>query len=500
MNYNDTFSSSQGAFSCESEGRRSASEAPLVTNTESKTTFEKYDSLYVPCPKALERFSSTSKRYFLQSINKDMLGNSYKNDDGTKSKFYRFMACKSLSASFRPSGSKVSYDDYEHLNRWSDEISIAKLSYRYDDNENMRASMTGMCRCDSVWICPVCQPSIAEYRAAEIRKALYDHKKSGKSVLFVTFTLSHTKKTALVESMNALTKSVAKTKQSKNWTLFKKRTGFLGSIRTLEHTYTEKNGHHPHLHELWFFDSSVSAKETKKWVYERYSSQLAKFGFKASLARGVDVLECLTTSEQSDLLKGVNLTQAEAIAAYWAKGLNVDQTFTEFSESGEWGVAEELTKHHLKGSRKLYSDGTPVVSYNAVSIALKYYELSYRISVSSDNDELKLLKRRLKFFKGLFCDYANVTKGRSQLFWSRGLKDHFGIYEFSDENVGDSFDDLSIDLMHLSVEDLQRIIKYRLRPCLISIIEDPCNDTDEKRVSSVKSFLSSSSYRSQRFG
>lgn len=495
LNTNNTLGGSSREHS--SAGGSEGAERPLVTNTESYSPFRHLNALQAPSHKAYSVLSPSSKRYVLQSVIKDILTGVGESRNGTKDKFYRFLACKQLSAAFRPDSPK--HGDYELLKQWEGEISIAKVGYTYTEEAGIRGTFTGMCRCDSLWVCPVCQPVISEYRALEIRKALYDHKKNGGTIVFVTATTKHKRTDTLKDTLSAVSESMSYVKNGKSWQTFKFDNGFVGSIRTLEHTFTDRNGHHPHLHELWFFDEPVNPKLLKSWIWTRYTKALNKRGYTCSRTRGIDVKVCLTDKEQESKIQGLNITEIESIASYWAKGMNVDQTFSEFSSSCAWGVAEELTKHHLKTPRT-YNDGTEVVSYNATAFALHYMDTLSQISVCKDRDVKKVLFRKATRFKKLFIDYAEATFGRSQLFWSKGLKDRFSIEELKDSEVGEQLESLVIELNSLSIEDLQKIVKLRLRPAIISIVENPDYKDDEVRAAKVREFIDNQNRRIMRFG
>ena len=130
-------------------------------------------------------------------------------------------------------------------------VSLATINYRETEGSNgVEAHFGGLCRCDGVWVCPVCAPIIAEYRAKEIAQAMYLHQKADGYVVFVTFTVRHKRHHTIGEVLNCLRQSATKTKQGNQWSLFKRKYGLVGNIRSSEYTYTLSNGHHPHLHEL----------------------------------------------------------------------------------------------------------------------------------------------------------------------------------------------------------------------------------------------------------
>ncbi|QFT57184.1 hypothetical protein FIU95_21765 (plasmid) [Microbulbifer sp. THAF38] len=208
---------------------------------------------------------------------------------------------------------------------------------------------------------------------------------------------------------------------------------------------------------------------------------------------------CLTNKEIDSGRADLDLSSERSIAAYAAKGINVDQSWEEFSTSGVWGVPEELTKHHLKKPRT-YTDGGTVISYNAMAFALHYMDLTHLLRIVKDEQERKQITRDLMRFKKLFIEYAEATFGRAQLYWSRGLKERFGIYQLDDSEVGEQLESLVVHLNHLSVDDLQKIVKFRLRPAIMAIVENPEYADDETRSLKVREFIDNQSERVMRFG
>ena len=473
---------------------------PLVTNTEKNTPPDEINGLYVPSLEAFRNYSPRAKRYHFQSLIKEILG-ACEYREG-RSKYYRFGACKQLSTSLNPNIWK-GQDKIEHLQRWGDEIqekvsNVAIMTRKKD--AGVEAHYSGLCSCNSVWICPVCGPVVAEYRAKEISQAMYLHQKAGGWLVFMTFTIRHRKSHTIKESLTCLRKSLASTKYvNKVWTSFRNRIGLIGTIRAVEYTYTEDNGHHPHVHELWFLDKEPDPKMIKRWMYDRYSKFVVKHeGFEApSYKYGVDVRVCLSSEQRS---KYVDTNNELALSHYLSKGANVDSTLKEALKTG-WGVPQELTKNQLKKPKAVWEGGS-IESYNSTTLALEYMKYQHILSQHNsllEPDRRKLLLKQLYRFKQLYNDYAEAFFGKSQLHWSKGLKDKFLIHDMDDKQVNEAFEGELEQLMVLDMDRLQKVIKLRLRSKLLDIVESPLHKTDSQRIDAVKMFIDNA-FRVNRYG
>lgn len=111
-----------------------------------------------------------------------------------------------------------------------------------------RAHMRGLAVCGSVWHCPVCSARITIKRRQELTQVLASIKKAGYSMFFVTLTLQHTRSDKLADTLKLLTDTWRKMTSHRRYQEFKNMLELVGSVRGLEHTWSEKNGHHPHIH------------------------------------------------------------------------------------------------------------------------------------------------------------------------------------------------------------------------------------------------------------
>lgn len=152
------------------------------------------------------------------------------------------------------------------------------------------------------------------------------------------------------------------------WTRRRDRLGYVGSIRTVEVTWNQVNGWHPHTHTLLLFDHPLSGAERADlhaWLYARWRAHLLRLGLGAITARhGVDLRP---------------VTVNEGLGEYLTK------------MGGGWTPGLELTRADRKGS-------------SAFGLLRNLVETG----------EAKWAQ--------LWLEYERATFGKRSLFWSHGLR------------------------------------------------------------------------------
>jgi hypothetical protein len=108
---------------------------------------------------------------------------------------------------------------------------------------------------------------------------------------------------------------------------------------------------------------------------------------------------------------------------------------------GKWG--EELTMSHTKETKN--------GSYTPFQL----------IEILNDGYDYKTYS--------LIKEYAESTKGRARLFWSRGLKDRFNIVEFSDEETASL--PAKTHLFDMTWNDYKIVRKVRLAGDVLDLSE-----------------------------
>jgi hypothetical protein len=245
-----------------------------------------------------------------------------------------------------------------------------------------KAHFAGLMVCGSVWTCPPCAAKVSERRKQEIVKATDTHKGAGGGLYMVTYTFAHGRDDQLADTMDKLVKARQHMRRQRAYRDLVKSVGFVGDIRTLEVTYGDANGWHPHEHCLWLVAKSLSVRQQnslRSTMFDLWKKACQLFG--------------LGTPNRKN---GVNVIEAKSAAEYMAK----------FGREPKWGVASELTKQHVKSGRA--KSMTPF-------------------------DLLRAAHEGEGRFGPLFVQFAAAFFGKQQVRWSRGLKAAFGIDEVTDE-------------------------------------------------------------------
>jgi hypothetical protein len=284
--------------------------------------------------------------------------------------------------------------------------------------------------CASGWACPICSGKIGETRAGEIRKAVHQWVQEGGICLFVTLTFPHYAKDSLHDLVESFKGALKRFRKGASFDRLKKVLDYAGIVRSLETTWGERNGFHPHSHEIWFCRPeegmrerllSAARKSRQYWIDNQRKKNI--FGevldlkFKLYIKWRAAVLASGLAEPSFD--RGLDIQVAETeeecrsrLAEYMAKsGL-------EFDESAPvWGVDDELVKVHSKR-------GGPG-RYTPFDFLREQY--------NPENN--KATKAR---FRGLFAEFVQEFKGMARVYWSPGLRAQFDLEEVSDEQAAEA--------------------------------------------------------------
>lgn len=258
------------------------------------------------------------------------------------------------------------------------------VSTRADGSKH--AAARGLVSCSSVWCCPVCSAHIRAERAAELEDGVAQFREDGGSLLFLTLTLQHARGDDLADLLAALYSSWRRVQQSSGWRTRRERLGLVGFVRSLEVTYSNRAGWHPHVHVLLFVGGSLSVTEVdelRDWITGQWIKHLGRIGRIAMEGPGVDLRRVTDTS-----------TAAERIAGYTVKG-----------ES----IALEVARSDLKRGR--LESVTPLQILDAAGDGEAWAVRAWQ-------------------------EYEAATKGRRAIEWSRGLRALVGLCdERTDEQI-----------------------------------------------------------------
>lgn len=242
--------------------------------------------------------------------------------------------------------------------------------------------------CGSVWQCPVCAAKISELRKKELHCAVNGHLKTGKLAM-LTLTFSHQKGDRLKETMVKFSKAVDRFRSGKRYARIMKKIGLIGTIRSFEITYGA-NGWHPHIHILMFYMHEIDLEEVEDELMELWLLALSSTGLSANRKYGL------------------TLQDAKNAVDYVTKW-GIDSGVIDEIPKSTWGVEHEMTKSHSKKGKQ---GGMTPFDF-------------LREFLSTGN----------KAMLGLFQEYAEATKRKRQLIWSKGLKQMFLLEEKTDEQL-----------------------------------------------------------------
>lgn len=288
------------------------------------------------------------------------------------------------------------------------------------------ATFGGVKTCSKIWLCPVCSASIRQGRAHEIELGVGVHLAMGGGVAFSTFTLPHSSKHTLRESLDALRLAYRNARQHYAVRKVMSDLGIDGTIRALEVTHGV-NGWHPHLHLLWLVKRPLTAAECellRRVWFDAYAGSLVAQGWKSpSTKRGVQVLPV-------SLVKG-----HEALSAYVAK----------VQEGKTSSVAREMTRGDAKRGRQ--ASRTPMeIAEGAVS------------GVSRD--------------AGLWLHYERGIKGARAIEWSRHLKGRLGVLEIDDDQLLERENSVGPVVASLSPQDFRLCVRFGQEWLLLDLAEE----------------------------
>lgn len=286
------------------------------------------------------------------------------------------------------------------------------------DEATAKAFFAGVQTCGSVWCCPVCANRIQEVRRQEIALAMKHFINQGKQAVMVTFTFPHTRDDSLKELLVKQSEALKKLRAGNVWTLFKNRIGFEGLVRSLEVT-RGGNGWHPHTHELWFCNDNQDEEKFKEFLVNRWLSVCQKVGLVGDELNQVEAF----------LLHSVDVRFHCDTSDYLAK----------MDDKSHWGVDREIAKASTKlGKAK----------------GMHPFELAY------------------KGYSSLWLEYSEAIKGKSQLYWSQGLKAQIGIKDKSDEELAEEQENEPQLIGQLEKDEWFKVLSKELRAYVLDWIED----------------------------
>jgi len=224
------------------------------------------------------------------------------------------------------------------------------------------ASLQGVQRCRSPWVCPHCAPRLAARRAEVLRPQVAGLLRQGYRPWLITLTLRHSLSSSLDDLFGLLGKAWSRLTSGRAWAAIK--AAGVEYLRGYDITYGD-HGWHPHIHTVFFFGPGVADPGAEAWcLLGRWISAIRSLGGDV-LPDGLDAQPC---------------ADAEKAARYAAH------------LSGVWEASAGVKKEcKAPGSRTVF---------DLAQAAVRGDETAAR----------------------LWSEYAIVTKGRRALVCSQGLR------------------------------------------------------------------------------
>lgn len=313
--------------------------------------------------------------------------------------------------------------------------------------EHGKAHFSGVATCANSRTCPVCSGVINERKSNEMRIAFNQAKAMKLHVSMFTFTAPHSYTDNPKDLVPKILAALSEFWRGKSITNWKKRTGYIGNIRSFEIRFG-RNGCHPHFHIIVF--SSEKMPYTRRvgrkvldmdlqsdgwqWIAKRWIAACSKVGLKRPNEYGVDI--------QNGQMAGEYITKF---------GSDDEILTTKKGKALTWDMADEMTKGNTKRGR---------------NGSLSPWDLLEMTITGTTADIRK--KAKLDFL-----DYARAMQGVTLVKWSRGLRDFFQLEkELSDSEILSAQDDNAQFLADLTIEEWKYIIKNDLRAVVLELAEN----------------------------
>jgi hypothetical protein len=318
--------------------------------------------------------------------------------------------------------------------------------------EHGRAFYGNLVICGSVWACPVCAAKIQERRREEIAAAIVWAHKHGLQPVMVTLTFPHYAWDSLSVLVKQQADALTRLRRGNPWTRFTKSIAYQGLIRGLEVTFGE-NGWHPHTHELWFVSRQSAADLSTPALIEKEKKIRGKNdGYPELLEGQIDMRSQILKRWRSSCARAglLDLDNRAQVAAFDAHAVDVkgwcdaSDYLAKQDESRHWGADRELAKASSKAGR-----------------AKGKHPFGLLADAAEGN----------RVAGAKYLEYTKAMFGKSQLFWSNGLKAKVGIDDLEDKEVAKEMRDKADVLGRLSLIQWRRIRSAEQRSQLLEAAE-----------------------------
>jgi hypothetical protein len=247
-----------------------------------------------------------------------------------------------------------------------------------------------------------------------------------------TFTMQHERNDSLGLLLRDMNLAYRAIKSGRKWATFTKRWELAGNVSSLEITYGNAAGFHPHKHVLFFSERTLNgwdAVTIETELSQRWRLKLGELGQYA----------------HQDIAVKVQIGFG-AVARYLTKWGEEPKEKAQPAGAAEWTVVHEMTKANVKAGRTNNTE-----HYSPFQL-------------------LELYKTGAGWAGAVFVEYAKATKGLQQLRWSTGLRELLGLGdELSDEEIAAAQDETAQVIATLPWQVWNQVCKKGLRGLLLEV-------------------------------
>jgi hypothetical protein len=210
-----------------------------------------------------------------------------------------------------------------------------------DVGAGLQAHVGGIKRCGSPWACPVCGPYVRSRRADHINEGVSWWLSQGGGAEFVTQTLRHHLTDSLVSRLDVVSQSQRLVLSGEPWKRRARRLGFVGGIKAVEVTHSERNGWHAHSHSLWLFErplTDAQRADLESWGFGRWRAVASRRGLgEVTREHGFDMRRVWGADDLGDYLTKVEggWSAGNEVARGDLKGHGPFELLRELIETGE---------------------------------------------------------------------------------------------------------------------------------------------------------------------
>jgi hypothetical protein len=233
-------------------------------------------------------------------------------------------------------------------------------------------------------------------------------------VFHVVQTFKHAREDDLKHNLSMLALARTKMHAAREYKDFCQLYGFVGTIRTLEVTHSDKNGWHPHIHQLILTRSSWPISRFLRFKAS-YMRMWRKYASRAGLVSYDDACTFDLVSDERESLRRMS-----------------DYV------SGDTGF---LTDEELIEMDNQISNLDRREKNNSTSTAKEMTFQAVKMAKNESRSPMQLLRdfaiSGCVYSGVLFHEYLDAFDGKRQVLWSNGLKKKFGIKDFNDKELAE---------------------------------------------------------------